>query len=302
MFRIAAFARLAGVSAKTLRAWDELDLFQPAWIDVSNGYRHYSPAQLPELRRILALRDLGLGLTEISGLVVGGADLRPVLERRRAELERERRDVERRLRTLEISVAGSDAGAAGPDVVVQPVARELVATLVLGPDEDLDAAFYEVETTVRDLDLRAHRPPGALVHPAGPRVRRRTELFIPVTSGFEPRGRIGVRALPACRVATIIHRGSYEGLEPARIALERWVGASGQATTGQLRILYLQFGAEPELRVPEAYLVQRSADFVTELQLELDCAPGPGRADSIRDQAWSTRASRIRLLLRPFDS
>jgi hypothetical protein len=33
--------------------------------------------------------------------------------------------------------------------------------------------------------------------------------------------------------------------------------------------VYLQFGAEPELRVPAGYLVGRDADFVTELQLEL---------------------------------
>lgn len=271
MFRIAAFAKLAGVSAKMLRAWDELGLFRPAWIDASNGYRHYSPAQLPELRRILALRDLGLGLTEIANLVAGGTDLRPILERRRAELQRERREVERRLRALEISVARADATSAGPDVVVRPVARELVATVPVDPrTDDMNAAFYEVETVVRDLGLRAHGPPGAIVHPAGRRGGGDSEVFIPIIRRFEPHGRIGVRALPACRVASAIHRGSYDGLGRVQAALERWVGASGHAATGQLRILYLLFGAEPELRVPAAYLVQQSADFITELQLELD--------------------------------
>ena len=43
--------------------------------------------------------------------------------------------------------------------------------------------------------------------------------------------------------------------------------AAGLAPTGPLRILYLQFGAEPELRLPRGYLVERDADFVTELQL-----------------------------------
>lgn len=269
MFRISAFARLAGVSAKTLRAWDELGLFRPAWVDGANRYRHYSPAQLPELRRILALRDLGLPLAEVAGLVVGRADLRPVLERRRAELEAERREVERRLRALAISVAASDAGSAAPDVVVQPLRRELVATLPVGADGDLNAAFYAVEAIVRDLGLRAHRPPGALVPRLGPDGRSDTEVFIPISRRFEPRGGVGIRELPACRAATVIHRGAYDGLAPAVEALERWVAASGQTSTGPLRILYLQFGAEPELRVPPAYLVRRSEDFVTELQLEL---------------------------------
>ena len=45
-----------------------------------------------------------------------------------------------------------------------------------------------------------------------------------------------------------------------------WVAAAGLVPTGPLRVLYLQFGAEPELRVPRGYLVHRDADFVTELQ------------------------------------
>lgn len=269
MFRIGAFARLAGVSAKALRAWDELGLFRPAWVDRSNGYRYYSPAQLPELRRILALRDLGLSLAEVAELVAGGADLRPTLERRRRELERERREAERRLRALRISVAMSEAGSAAPDVVLQPVARELVATLAVGPGVDDAAAFYAVETVVRDLGLRAHRPPLTLVHPPGPDGPVVDEVAVPVSRRFAPHDGIVVRELPGGRVAALIHRGPYGGLDLARRALEAWATAARVATSGELRIRYLQFGAEPELRVPRAYLVERASDFVTELQLEL---------------------------------
>lgn len=272
MFRIAAFARLAGVSAKTLRAWDALGLFRPAWIDRATGYRSYSPAQLPELRRILALRDLGVPLAEVTALVAGGSDLRPVLRRRRDALELERREIERRLRALDITVAGADGTAEGVDVVVQPVPRELVATLELDEDQpDMGDAFYEVEALVRDRGLRASRPPGALVHPSrGIATPERIEVFVPLTARLRPTDRIDCRELPACRVAALIHRGPYEGLGSAQAALERWVVAAGHRATGRLRILYLQFGAEPELRVPPAYLVERAADFVTELQLELD--------------------------------
>jgi len=273
VFRIAAFARLAGVSAKLLRAWDELGLFRPAWIDRANGYRYYSPAQLPGLRRILALRDLGVGLAELVDLVAGGRDLRPILERRRRDLEREQREVERRLRALDISVAMAEHGAAGLDVVVQPVPRELVATLPVDPRTgDLNAAFYEVEAIVRDAGVRAHRPPGALVNPSDPGGADGAgsdEVFVPITSRFASHGGCVIRELPACRVAAAIHRGSYDGLASVQAALEAWVAGARLPTDGRLRILYLQFGAEPELRVPPAYLVQRDAEFVTELQLEL---------------------------------
>jgi DNA-binding transcriptional MerR regulator len=269
VFRIASFAQIAGVSAKMLRAWDALGLFRPAWTDRGTGYRYYSPAQLPELRRILALRDLGLPLAEVTSLVAGGDDLRATLDRRRRELEQERREVDRRLRALDISVAMAESGSKALDVVVQRLPRQLVATREVVPHEDDSEAFYEVEALVRDLGLRADRPPMTLVHSGDARASRPDEVAIPVTARFAPRGRTQLAELPACRAATLIHRGSYAGLAAAEAALREWVAAAGQAPTGETRIVYLQFGAEPELRVPPAYLVDRSADFVTELQLEL---------------------------------
>ena len=109
MLTIGPFSRRAGVSPKVLRTYDALGLFEPVWLERSSGYRYYSPAQLPEIRRILALRDLGIGLAEIADLVAGGTDLRAALDRRRAELERERREVERRLAALDIRVASAQA-------------------------------------------------------------------------------------------------------------------------------------------------------------------------------------------------
>ena len=123
MFPIGQFARLAGISAKQLRAYDALELFRPAWVDPSSAYRYYSPAQLPELRRILALRQLDMGLEEIRGLIRGG-DLRAALERRRVELERDRRLAEERLTALHISVGETD-------VVLRPV-HQRVNCLPLG--------------------------------------------------------------------------------------------------------------------------------------------------------------------------
>ena len=252
MLTVGSFARLAGIGAKQLRAYDALGLFRPAWVDPMTGYRRYSPAQLPELRRILALRQLGMGLAEI-GRLAAGDDLRAALERRRTELEQERRLVEERLTALEISVA--DAGSL--DVVVRPVGVEPVA--VLGLDGRVDEAFYELEAHVRDHGRRAHRPPGAI-----PEER---EIFVPVRGPFPETDRIGYRRLPAARVASVIHRGPYGGVAAARDALRQWVAASGLAVEGPERVLYLAFGAEPELRVPPGWVVHRDEDLVTELQL-----------------------------------
>jgi len=260
MFRITEFAHLAGVSSRMLRKWDGLGLFRPAWIDAATGYRAYSPAQLPELRRILALRDLGMPLADIASLLDGGGDLRTALDRRRDELERTRREAERRLQALEIGIAMADDPAA-PDVVVRPVAAERVAVLRIGVGEDDASAFYELEASVRDLGRRRSAPPGET------RLDGARAIFVPVTRPVPATPRIETVVLPAVQAATVVHRGDYDGLGPARRALDRWVAAAGLRPAAPLRILYLQFGAEAELRVPRRYLVERAADLVTELQL-----------------------------------
>ena len=221
MLRIGTFARIAGTSAKTLRDYDELGLFRPGWVDPATGYRAYSPAQLPQLRRILALRSLGVGLSEIGRLVSGGADLAGVLDRRRADLERERREVDRRLAALDIQVEMA-AGSGRPDVVVRPIEAESIATLGSPPEDDLERAFYELEAIVRDLGIRARRPPGALVDADGARA------FVPVRR-IVADARLAFLRLPAERAATVIHQGSYATLPGTRRALERWVGAAGFA-------------------------------------------------------------------------
>ena len=276
MFTVGAFARLAGVSAKLLRAYDELGLFRPAWVDPQTGYRFYTPAQLPELRRILALRDMGMPLAEI-GTVIKGAGLREALEKRRKELEKERKEVDRRLAALEIRVDMADNSSAAPDVVMRHLKAEPVATLALDLVEDRSAqkGFYELEFAVRDLGARAARPPGALISPSvdsngAPTLK--VEVFVPLSKTIVETDRIKTRTLPAGRVATLLHRGSYGTLASARKSLDDWARAAGLKTQRAMRILYLQFGAEPELGIPKAFLVDRSADLVTEIQLPIEAS------------------------------
>ena len=103
---------------------------------------------------------------------------------------------------------------------------------------------------------------GALLHPDGD-----VEIFVPISNPTRPNERVASGRLPACRAATVIQRGPYDGIATTRRTLDRWIAAAGLVAAGPLRIIYLQFGAEPELRVPEGYVVDRAADFVTELQL-----------------------------------
>ncbi|MFF3273191.1 MerR family transcriptional regulator [Streptomyces chrestomyceticus] len=65
LLSIGAFARLARLSPKALRLYDELGLLPPAHVDPANGYRRYAPAQLERARLVAWLRRLGMPLARI---------------------------------------------------------------------------------------------------------------------------------------------------------------------------------------------------------------------------------------------
>jgi DNA-binding transcriptional MerR regulator len=88
MLKIGDFSRLSKVSVKTLRYYDEVALLKPTQVDEVSGYRYYSVAQLRQLHRILALRDLGFSLDQIGYVLEADLsieELRGMLRLRRAE-------------------------------------------------------------------------------------------------------------------------------------------------------------------------------------------------------------------------
>ncbi|MFI6004482.1 MerR family transcriptional regulator [Streptomyces sp. NPDC051366] len=65
---ISEVARMSGVTARTLRHYDETGLLPPARIG-ANGRRYYEEHQLLLLQQILVLRALGVGLPEIGRIL-----------------------------------------------------------------------------------------------------------------------------------------------------------------------------------------------------------------------------------------
>lgn len=69
MLKITEFSKLTHVSARMLRYYDNQGLLKPALIDPITGYRMYSSEQVPELQKIVLLRDLDFGVAEITQLL-----------------------------------------------------------------------------------------------------------------------------------------------------------------------------------------------------------------------------------------
>jgi DNA-binding transcriptional MerR regulator/effector-binding domain-containing protein len=219
MFSIGEFARLGGVSVRTLRHYDEIGLLRPATVDPDTGYRGYSAVQLGQINRIMALKELGLSLAQVRRMLDGVTlgELRGMLLLRRAQLEHEVDQhknqllgVEARLRSIAredgmpvddivaktipatgvVVIAGRAPGFGAQNVV--PVVNQLVAQFdQLGIHDRVKAAgprviFYEHEhgdDVNVFLALPVTEPPAELPTPARYRMLPEVEVAAAVRSG-----------------------------------------------------------------------------------------------------------------------
>lgn len=67
-YTIQKLAKLAGITTRTLRYYDQIGLLSPAYINQS-GYRIYNEAEVDALQQILFYREMGLELARIKQLV-----------------------------------------------------------------------------------------------------------------------------------------------------------------------------------------------------------------------------------------
>ena len=105
MYTIKKLADLAGVTTRTLRYYDQLELLSPAEVG-ENGYRYYDQENLLRLQQILFFREMDIPLKEIQ-FILNRPDfqLLPALESHRSALKEQEKRINRLLKTLEKTIA-----------------------------------------------------------------------------------------------------------------------------------------------------------------------------------------------------
>jgi DNA-binding transcriptional MerR regulator len=156
MFRIGDFSRLARVSCRLLRYYDEIGLLKPSATDSDSGYRYYTAEQLGRLNRILVLRDMGFSLDEIARIVadsVSPEELRGMLLMRRREVARSIESEMERLRHIESRIVQieTEGRISAEDVMLRAEpARKIIAV------REVLASFTEARQLL--AVLMAHVP------------------------------------------------------------------------------------------------------------------------------------------------
>jgi DNA-binding transcriptional MerR regulator len=255
---ISDFARLGQVSVRMLRHYDALGLLVPDHVDASSGYRSYSPDQLHDLNRIVALKDLGFSLEQVRSLVaepVGADELRGMLRLRRTELLEEARAVETRLTAVESRlrmIEQEDTMTADHVVKTIPAVRLVAQSRVMQRDDigpNLESMFESVTRAIGDV-------PGAFEVPMA--TYAETEDGLEVVAGFVGAGPApeGCELVehPEATAVCGVHLGEMSRIGESWQALHRWVVENGWTYAGPCREVYVR-AVSPD-----------QADWVTELQ------------------------------------
>lgn len=101
-YKIGEFAKLCGVTVKTLRHYESLGLLVPEQVDKWTGYRNYHIGQLQRMEMIQKLKSVGLSLEEIGDLLESNSQVPApsLLEDKIRQTESQLRELEDRLSRL----------------------------------------------------------------------------------------------------------------------------------------------------------------------------------------------------------
>lgn len=247
---ISRFAVLTGLSPKTLRYYDEIDLLCPADVDDLNSYRYYSVTQIDLAVRIRRWRELGLPLDEIRYLIDhpdGGKDVFSRHEKRLSA------DIEERQRSLSIVRTYLQEEPMNYRIEQLPARQALSIRTRLQPPtyEVIPEAMGELMMHAKARGYRID-PPSFFVHDNDDQGEGSlVEVCLPVLGNVEGNGRIEVRTFEGGRAFIGRFVGPYDKTGAAYSAVVEEALRRELRITGVTAEFYVK--SVPDTPDPEAY-------------------------------------------------
>lgn len=268
MLSIGEFSKMCGVSAKTLRYYDEIGLIHPDEINYDNGYRYYSIRQLKRMLLISRLKAYHFSLEEIKAILEGEED--PSEERLYSTLNRKRKEILKKLHALEYALVqiSNDIILVEKGVPIMSYLDHIEVQLVetqpmnilyvrqMMSSDDYASGYkkyfsrlYEKiateKLTLLGMPMTFYHSPE--YNPAG----NDTEFAIPIEETVK-----GTRVLTGGLCAKSVLKGSYSELASVYAKLREWVELEGYEMVQAPYEVYItdpDQAAVPEGIVTEVY-------------------------------------------------
>lgn len=245
---IGDFSRMTHLSIKALRHYHELGVLEPAEIDPMNGYRYYTPDQIPAAQVVRRFRELGMPVDEVREIIhtPEPSERNQVVVAHLKRMESQLNQVEDTVRSLRKLLEGP----AEPPAIEY---RSTPAATVLAIREPVrweEAAEWTVDAAgslfgaLDATGLQPAGPPGSL-YPSEFFQLEAAEvtLFLPVAWAADPPGvgdsRVHAGRIPGAELAVAVHRGPFVDLDRTYGALGSVVAAQAIGVEGPIREYYL---------------------------------------------------------------
>ncbi|WP_233404681.1 MerR family transcriptional regulator [Actinotalea solisilvae] len=245
LLTIGEFSRLSQLSIRMLRYYDDHDVLHPTRVDPWTGFRSYAPDLLRLAHWVRVLRDAGVGVAEMGGVMPHVDDpsaLRAVLERQRIRLVDDAAGIHARIREVDHLITQLEVTMSIPVTTTTLPARTVASVrgtiptyadegllwqrLMAGlgragvapaPDARSVAVFHDDEYVEHDADV---------------------EVQLDVAGPFDAVDGVRCVEVPQTSVAVATLHGSYDGMGAATEALGRYTGEQGLRLAGPMFNVY----------------------------------------------------------------
>jgi|SRR5579872_641220 len=250
-YRIGEFADLAGVSAKTLRFYDEIEVLRPASVDSRTGYRFYLPQQLEDLASIVALKGLGMSLAqvrELNGKRGSASARKAMLMELKSTLEQSLQSAARSLNWISVALEELEECRSPISVIVKrrpaiPIASMRIKPKNYGEVADVENELWRVLPSGCVADLR-----GVLWHRCADSGELEAEPFVALKRQVPTWTSCKLSHLPQATLACAYSDPDDGRAEVTYDAIRRWMKIRGYRLAGPKRELNL--GQMLEIQFP----------------------------------------------------
>ncbi len=242
--KIGEFARVGQVSIATLRHYDQCGLLKPNALDPDTGYRYYSLDQLARLNRILALKDLGFPLEQITRLLekdLSLDQLRAMFTLKQAQAQHMIETEQARLARISARLRQIEQEGIMPayEVLLKQVDPLLVASIrsIIPMGDDLGQHYGTIVAYLDQQHAYHSHPAMLLLHS---RYAIDVETAVQLSTAQPGNEQVSTRTLPGGFIASTVHIGDDLSIGQAYAALYRWVKENAYQVIDPPRLVRLQ--------------------------------------------------------------
>lgn len=242
---IGDFSRATHMSVKMLRHYHQIGLLEPADVDPSTSYRRYTADQIPTAQVIRRFRELQMPLERIRDVLAApdpgtrNALIASHLDALQGSLAQTQAAVASLRDLLGGAPEGQSLSVTHRYVEATPAASISETVEREGLGLWLGGALGELRASLAAQDVLVAGPAGGIYDDdLFGYERGQATAFIPCVGELQVVGRVKFTVIPAVELATVTHRGAFEGIDLAYGALAAHVARHELGVDGPIREYY----------------------------------------------------------------